>query len=76
MKKQKVPVSVAALKARINRNLKKSGEILKASRSAAAVQECGEFYVVNNANLMVQSDVDLEGLGRKLGVLKPYEAIS
>ena len=37
----------------------------------------GRFYVVNvERNLLVRSHVDLEGYGRKLGVLQDWEEVA
>jgi hypothetical protein len=77
VKAGKVPVTVRALIARINRKLKASDEVLKATRGEGrARQEFGDFYVLDfNRNAVMQKNVDPEQLGRELGVLKPWEEV-
>jgi hypothetical protein len=74
--KGKAPVTKRALVQRINRKLSADDEMVKAARGARAQQDLGDFYTVNvSRNYIVAKDVALEDLGRKLGVLKPYEAL-
>jgi hypothetical protein len=75
--KVKVPVSKRALAQRISRALEKQGEKLMATRGEGARMELGDFYVIDvSRNFVTAKDVDLESLGRELGVLKPYEALA
>jgi hypothetical protein len=71
---EKVPVSERALFQRINRTLKKQGEILRKSKRQD--WEIGEFYLLDlQHNVIIGKDLDLEELGRRLDVLKPYEVL-
>ena len=70
-------VSEAALKRRINRKLAKDGQALRTSRNWQMEMEAGHHYVVDFSHGgVIQSHVDLEDLGRELGVLKPYEYLA
>lgn len=74
---KQVPVSRRALFARINRHLKKDGEWLRASRGERALQDLGEYYVIDiSRNFVLHKDVDLEDLGRELGVLAAFEKLT
>jgi hypothetical protein len=74
-----VPVSKRALIQRINRQLAKegqAGQMVKATRGDSARKELGDYYAVDlGRNAVVSKQVDLEDLGRKLGVLQPYERL-
>ncbi|HKB36319.1 MAG TPA: hypothetical protein VKD72_07695 [Gemmataceae bacterium] len=79
MSKQKagVPVSTRALVQRINRKLKQDDERLKKCRSRRWEDRLGEWYRINVAsNFIVQTHVDLEALGRELGVLEAWERLA
>ena len=73
----KVPVTTRALVARINRKLQKDDEKLKACRSdSRAYHDLGDFYVVDvSTGFVTSKDIDLEGTGREMGVLKQYERV-
>jgi hypothetical protein len=67
-------LSESAIISRINRALRTQGEVLRRCReSSRGFQELGRFYVVNERNFICQKDVDLDELGRELGVLRPNE---
>jgi hypothetical protein len=71
-----VPVTARALVQRINRALSKDSEVLKATRGSQAVQDLGDFYVLDvRGNSVVRKDVDIEALGRKLGALRDFEVL-
>ncbi len=71
--KQHLAVSKRALVQRINRQLRKQDEMLKAGRGANA----GEYYRVDtDRNFLIEEDVDLAKLGRELGVLAAYERLT
>ena len=74
----KVPVSTRALVQRINRKLQKDDEKLKACRrDSRAYHDLGDFYVVDvSTGFVTTKDIDLEGIGREMGVLKPYEHLT
>lgn len=74
---EKVKVRERALIGRINRKLAKMDSKLKTCReSSPSYSTLGRYYVVDvNRNFVQDHDVDLEALGRDLGVLKGYEEI-
>ncbi len=69
-----VPVTLRALLQRINRRLLDDGETVRAARGDQARKDLGDYYRLDfKRNAVVEKDVDVEQLGRKLGVLQPYE---
>jgi hypothetical protein len=73
-KAQTVPVGARALLLRINRVLEADGRVLKKTRGARAEMELGRYYVIDQRrHVIVDKDVDLQALGRKLDALKEYE---
>jgi hypothetical protein len=74
-----VPVSERALIQRINRALRDKGEMLKAARSPRVADEVGQHFVVRltgkRNNIVTQQYVDVEALGRELGVLSEWEHV-
>jgi hypothetical protein len=75
--KEKVPVTKHALVQRINRALKKDGEKLQAARGMQAFLDLGDFYTIDvSRNFILEKNVDLEKMGRRLGVLKPFERLA
>lgn len=73
---KRAPVSRRALVQRINRALSKEGEVLKASRGERARQDLGDYYIVTlSGRAVLQKDIDIEKLARKLGTLKPFEQL-
>jgi hypothetical protein len=76
MKKQKLPVTARALLQRINRKLRPHFEQVRTTRSERLANEFGRYYRMNwNRNYVAQRFVDIEALGRDLGVLAPFEAL-
>jgi hypothetical protein len=76
-KRQMVPVTTRALVQRINRSLAKQHKVLKKARGARALEDLGAwFYLDTNRNVVLRTRVDVEGLGRELGVLDPYEKLT
>jgi hypothetical protein len=77
-KQQKVQVAPLALVRRITRALAKDGEALRATREgSSAEQQLGRYYRIDiSRNFLVETDVDIEALGRKLGVLKSWEEVA
>lgn len=72
----KVPISERALTQRINRVLANQGRKLKALRGDRGWDTLGNLYVVELAtNSVVKTKVNLEELGRELGVMKGYEEL-
>lgn len=75
--KAQVPVTTRALVQRINRALAADDEVLKAARGAQALQDLGEHYILDiKRNVVTRKDVDIEAVGRSLGVLKEYEGLA
>jgi len=71
-------VSENALLKRVNRVLKKNGEVLRKARNRQE-DELGHFYMLDraqNSNFVIQRDVDMESLARELGVLSPRETVA
>ena len=76
-------VTLDALVKRINRKLKPGGERLHRSRAYYAQGQgpyydhnFGEFYIIDETqNVLVGSNVDIEGYGRELGVLTEQEQL-
>jgi hypothetical protein len=75
MRRQKVPITERALIQRINRKLKPDLEMLRVTRERWQT-ELGRFHIIDfDKNWICRKDVDLEELGRDLGVLADYEAL-
>jgi hypothetical protein len=68
-KAKTIPVSKRALVQRINRVIAKEGDQLRATRG----RQRPTYYIVDVAE--DARPVNLEELGRKLGVLQPYERL-
>lgn len=74
LKKGKVPVSTRALMQRINRAMRDDERVVKATRGDRARMDLGWYYVLDwNRNLVVDTNVNLEELGKEYAVLKAYE---
>lgn len=72
----KVPVTARALLARINRALAKDGAKMCAAHTANARAALGDYYIVNDCNAVTAQRCTLDGIGRKLGVLRAYEELT
>jgi len=73
----RIRVSERALLQRINRKLKQDGEQLRTARSDQAERDAGRYYLVNVKRNSIQSmHVQLEKLGRELGVMQPWEELA
>jgi hypothetical protein len=73
---KRVPISERALVQRINRKLAAQGEVLKKTRGARAIQELGDYYVLDlHRNLLLNKDVDPVELAKVLRVLRRFERI-
>src|SRR4029077_4905862 len=56
---KRVPLSERALVQRINRKLATQDEVLKKTRGARAIQELGDYYILDlRANALLFKDVD------------------
>lgn len=80
MANTKIPVSERALLARVNRKLAAEEEIVRKSRRAYSaghvLVDQGDFVRVDVGRNCVIDAVDLEALGRELGVLAGYEVLA
>jgi hypothetical protein len=75
---KKVPVTVRALIARINRKLALHDLQLKTARGTRMRVDVGDYYVINvrfNGLMQRYRDCDPEELARELGVLRQYEEV-
>ena len=72
------PVTELAVKRRLNRRLAEKGECLrKCSSNSPWLSELGNYYIAEiNTDNVIQTDIDLEALARKEGVMKSGEAIT
>ncbi len=70
-------VTANALIKRINRKLKKQDEVLKTVReNSRLIYDLGRHYVPDiRRNFIIHRGVDLETLGRELGVLHELETL-
>ncbi len=76
MKNSKVKISDRALLARINRLLIKQNQKLIKCRSESCRQDFGDYYVIDvSLNAIIEKDIELEEIGCRLEVLKPYEEL-
>jgi hypothetical protein len=76
-KRMMAPVSRRALIQRINRKLRATNELLRAYRGdGRGRQNLGDLYVLDlRRNFAVRTHVDLEQIGRELGVLHAWEEV-
>jgi hypothetical protein len=70
----KTPVSERALAQRIDRKLRKDGEMLRKGRGRWA-SELGYYIIDVNRNLLLAQNLDLESLGREMDVLGKWEKV-
>ena len=68
--KMKAPIILAVIR-RINRKLAAKGHILKARQGARLKR----YYILDLSGKVMDPDIDLEKLARKLGVLKEGEEV-
>jgi hypothetical protein len=76
--KAKLSITEEALRQRINRKLKKDqDQVLKRTRSGSNTEiTLGDYYVVDiKGNYVVDHHIQIEKLGRKLGVLAESEKL-
>jgi hypothetical protein len=75
--KPMVKFTKRALYQRINRALRAEGIQLRTCRSGRWQLELGTYYIVDVlSNYVARQHVDLEKLGRELGVIKPWEVLA
>jgi hypothetical protein len=76
MEGKKVLISERALTQRLNRALADDDIVVKKSRPREGYNELGDFYLISlKRNFIVETDVDIEALARKKGVLAKWEAL-
>ena len=68
-----VPLTQRALYQRLARALARSGKTLRKARAAPARRYVGDFFILSDSGGIVAHHVDLQQLGRELGVLQAYE---
>lgn len=69
-------VTEEILAKRINRKLSRIDERLCKARGANAIRNLGDYYVSNLNNNVLDSFVNIEVLGRELGVLTEREEVA
>lgn len=71
-----IELAEPALKMRINRKIIIDGLAVKKAKKGKARDALGLYYLakIRDGDL-VEADVDLEEIGRRFGVLKPFEAL-
>ncbi len=75
----RMPVTERALFSRINRKLKKEGEILRRCReNSRFYADMGPYYAVDvvSNTVTARGVSDLEAWGRDLGVMRPFEKLA
>ena len=65
-----------AVIARINRKLAHQYEMLRTTRGSRAYADFGDHYVVSAYGGIVDRHVDVEELGRELGVLREHDQLA
>ena len=76
-KRARIEVSLRALTQRINRKLAEDGQILRAPRGSRPHKADDDYYIVDTKiNAIHARGINIETLGRKLGVLKEWEALA
>ena len=68
-----IPLTQRALYQRLARALARSGKTLRKARAAPARRYVGDFFILSDSGGIVAHHVDLQQLGRELGVLQAYE---
>ena len=72
-----IKITVAGLTARINRKIAHNGQRLCAARVGGRLESnVGRYYVLDvTRNVVIDTHVDLETLGRRLRVIWPGEIL-
>lgn len=71
-----VKITQRELVQRINQKIAKNIEGVKKSRGGESHNETDEYYTIEfDQNKITTTDVDLEKLGKELGVLKDFEEL-
>lgn len=74
---KRVPVSERAVLQRLNRHLKKDGEMVRKTRAGSrAYQDLGPYHAVDlSQNIVTRLNVDIEAWAREAGVLAAWETL-
>jgi hypothetical protein len=74
--RRRLKITERALIQRLNRKLKQDGEQLRTSRSTQTEITVGRYFIVDiQRNFISTQDVDIEKLGRELGVIQAWEEV-
>ena len=69
-------VTKKSLIERINRKLRKDDKKLRKCRSARDHSTLGDYFIINlSGNYIINTWVDLEGLGREIGAMQGWETL-
>ena len=71
----KAPVSERAVLARVNRKLASDGRKVRKVRTATRLTGASYYLIDERRQFMADSNVNLEKLAKKLGVLEAWEAL-
>lgn len=70
----RIRITERALYQRVNRKLRHDGKQLRTARSEGVELDVGHYFIVDVwRNAITNYNVDLEDLGRKLGVIQKWE---
>jgi glycine cleavage system regulatory protein len=73
---EKIQITERALFQRINRLLHKQGGNLRTAHNQRIKASMGRYYIIDTEHNAISAlHVDLEKLGRKLGVIEPWEEV-
>ena len=76
MAREKALVSMRALIRRINRRVGPEGGRLRKTRGTNAACVVGDYFLVDTRrNIIIHQRVDIEALGRELGVMAEWEEL-
>jgi len=71
------PVREHAVALRLNRAMAEDGYRVRKARGQRAVLSVGQWYVMNTTyNIVTQTHVNLEELGREWNVLRDWETVA
>jgi hypothetical protein len=73
----KLKLTQRALMQRINRKLARNHQKLSTVRSAGHESNVGRYFILNvSRNVITETNIELEKLGRRLGVFKEWEELA
>jgi hypothetical protein len=69
-------ITIQALEQRVKRKLAHSNQILHKCRTdSRCYPDFGDYYISNDSNCIIHTGVDLEALGRDIGVIRANEKV-